>query len=121
MSLIEEALRRVKDPLVPPASSAPATPAQKLRQTPVSPATPAAHSWSPLPASSTSRTPHTPSVAPLTMAALAVLALPAALIVGGAVWFTQGSRKSVSVEQPASESVDSKDRKSTRLNSSHSS
>lgn len=88
MSLIEEALRRVKDPLVPPASSAPEKPAKKPRQAQVSQATPAAHSWSPSPAASASRTPSS-SLAPLTMVTLAILALTAALIFGGAVWMWQ--------------------------------
>lgn len=112
MSLIEEALRRVKDPLVPPASSAPEKPAKKPRQAQVSQATPAAHSWSPSPAASASRTPSS-SLAPFTMVTLAVLALTAALIFGGAVWMWQtlnGNQSSTVSDKPAtSEPSDSND------------
>jgi len=81
MSLIEEALRRVKDPLVPPASAT----AQKPRKAAV-PQTPTAHSWPPTPPPS----PVPPAAATpttlLTMVTITILGLTAALIAGGAIW-----------------------------------
>ncbi|MBI4003658.1 MAG: hypothetical protein HY353_01430 [Candidatus Omnitrophica bacterium] len=81
MSLIEEALRRVKDPLVPPASTPPKTP----RKAAV-PQTPTAHSWSTTPPPSPVQPAAATPTALLTMVTIAILGLTAALIVGGAVW-----------------------------------
>ena len=82
MSLIEEALRRVKDPLVPPAS----TTAEKPRKASPTQAPPTAHSWSTTPASSPSQPAATSRLAPLTLVTVAVLGLTAALIAGGTMW-----------------------------------
>ena len=95
MSLIEEALRRVQDPLLPtvqspPKPSAAPAPGQPTAQ----PAQPTAHSWptavaspaaSARPAASTATTTNA-----LMIVAIAVLALTIALIAGGIFWF--GSR-----------------------------
>ena len=82
MSLIEEALRRVKDPLVHPA----ATKAEKPRTAAPSQARPTAHSWSTTPAPSPSQPAAASPITPLALATLAVLGLTVALLVGGAAW-----------------------------------
>ena len=82
MSLIEEALRRVKDPLIHPAP----TKAEKPRTTAPSQTRPTAHSWSPTPAPSPSQPAAASPISPLTLATLAVLGLTVALLVGGAAW-----------------------------------
>lgn len=102
MSLIEEALRRVKDPLVPPPSTKPKTP-QKASPPP---AMPAPHSWSTTAASAPSQSTNSP-VTPLTLVTLAVLGLTVALSLGGAVWMWNnfGSRLSVTATPTTSEAV----------------
>src|SRR3989338_9241750 len=99
MSLIEEALRRVKDPLVPPSSTKPKTP-QKASPTP------APHSWSTTAASAPPQSVNAP-VSPLTLVTLAVLGLTVALLLGGAVWMWthSGSRLSVTASPTTSETV----------------
>ena len=101
MSLIEEALRRVQDPLrafeqkTSPSSSAPpaTTPTQS----------PSVHSW---PTTSPIATPSpTPSTHPsnvVVFVALAVLFFTAVLIVGGAVWMTRtfGEKSSAGMGSP---------------------
>lgn len=83
MSIIEEALRRVQDPLLPPAKPSPApTP-----DGPVEPERrPAAHPWQPAAPSSPAAPTLQPQTLPLTAVALAVLLLTTALIIGGAFW-----------------------------------
>ena len=81
MSLIEEALRRVKDPLVPPAS----TPAKTPRKAAV-PQTPTTHSWSTTPPPSLVPPAAATPMTLLTMVTIAILGLTAALIFGGAIW-----------------------------------
>ncbi|PIQ84229.1 MAG: hypothetical protein COV75_03180 [Candidatus Omnitrophica bacterium CG11_big_fil_rev_8_21_14_0_20_63_9] len=85
MSLIDEALRRVKDPVVedtrtsPGKASAPAAPA-------ATPAPAPAHSWSAAPGASPARPAAAadgPSTRMLTVVALAVFALTILLILGG--------------------------------------
>ena len=102
MSLIEEALRRVKDPLVPPSSTKPKTP-QKASPPP---ATPAPHSWSTTAASAPPQSANSP-VSPLILATLAVTGLMVALLLGGAVWMWNnfGSRRSVTASPTTSEAV----------------
>lgn len=82
MSIIEEALRRVQDPLLPPAKPSPAPapdrPADPERR-------PAAHPWQGAPARPAAPTLQ-PQTLPLTAVALAVLLLTTALIIGGAFW-----------------------------------
>ena len=82
MSLIEKALRRVKDPMLPPAS----TTVEKPRTGSPSQEPPTAHSWSTTPVSSPSQPAAASPITPLTLATLAVLGLTVALIVGGSVW-----------------------------------
>ena len=83
MSIIEEALRRVQDPLLPPAKKAPAPapdrPAAPERR-------PVAHPWQQAAPSSPAASTLQPQTAPLTAVALAVLLLTTALIIGGALW-----------------------------------
>ena len=102
MSLIEEALRRVKDPLVPPSSTKPKT-TQKASPPP---AAPAPHSWSATAASAPPQSANSP-VSPLTLVTLAVLGLTAALLLGGAVWMWNsfGNRRSVTASPTTSEAV----------------
>src|SRR3989338_6202222 len=99
MSLIEEALRRVKDPLVPPSSTKPKTP-QKASPTP------APHSWSTTAALAPPQSVNAP-VSPLTLVTLAVLGLTVALLLGCAVWMWNhsGSRRSVTASPTTSETV----------------
>lgn len=90
MSLIEEALRRIQDPLLPtqqPGSSKPAS-----KQPGLDAPTPA-HSWTP----DAPPRPQAPSTAQRTTNALmatttAVIALTAALVAGGAIWLLQTAR-----------------------------
>ena len=85
MSLIEEALRRIQDPLLPTQQTAP-KPAVKHAPSPT-------HSWTPAAPPS----PQAPSAAQRTTNALmattvAVIALTALLVAGGAVWLWQTAR-----------------------------
>ena len=82
MSIIEEALRRVQDPLLPPATPSPA-PAPNRPAAPEHP--PATPPWQGAPTRPAIPT-FQPQMAPLTAVALAVLLLTAALIIGGAFW-----------------------------------
>ena len=76
MSLIEEALRRVQDPLIPH-QHAKAPPAP-VKQTPRAERPTPAHPWS--------TTPPATSVNPLLAVAVAVLTLTAVVVIGGAFW-----------------------------------
>ena len=82
MSLIEEALRRMKEPLIPPA----ATKAKPPQEASPSQAPMAAHSWSQTPAPSPSQPATATRLTPMTIVTLAVLVLTAALMIGGATW-----------------------------------
>jgi len=80
MSLIEKALRRARDPLIPPEQTAP----QNVRQAPAEePKT--VHSW-PTSPSATTPGPALQTSPALVVVAVAVLALTAALLIGGMVW-----------------------------------
>ena len=81
MSLIEEALRRVKDPLVPPSTTA-KTP--RKGSSAKAPAT--AHSWSTTSAPASSQPVSTAPAVPLAMVTIAILGLTVTLIFGGALW-----------------------------------
>ena len=85
MSLIEEALRRVQDPLLPaPGATAPSPKKQAAAPTPNAAKV---HSWASAPPAAPGR--HAASPRPvnvLVTVALAVLALTVALIAGGAFW-----------------------------------
>jgi len=99
MSLIEEALRRVKGPLVPPSTTAKTFRQPDAAQTPV-----AAHSWSAPPAPSPSQPATAGPAALLTMVTIAILGLTAALIFGGALWMwrtMQGNARIESAVGPA--------------------
>ncbi len=82
MSIIEEALRRVQDPLLPPAKKSPAPapdrPAEPEHR-------PVVHPWKAAPTNPAAPMLQ-PQTAPLTAVALAVLLLTTALIIGGAFW-----------------------------------
>lgn len=93
MSLIEEALRRLREPLLNlPATEAP-PPTPTRSQEPVS-----AHPWPVTPPApySGSRVPSRMTISPLVLIALAVLALTVGLLAGGAVWL----RHSVTSPRP---------------------
>ena len=93
MSLIEEALCRVKDPLVPPSSMAKAPRKAASAQTPAT-----THSWPTASAPSVSQ-PATPAPAALlTMVTIAILGLTAALIFGGAIWMWRTMNGNARVE-----------------------
>ena len=99
MSLIEEALRRVKDPLVPPATTA--KPPQKAASA-QAPAT--AHSWPTTPSPAPSQPAAAAPAALLTMVTIAILGLTAALIFGGAIWMWRtlnGNARVDSAAEPA--------------------
>ena len=83
MSLIEEALRRLREPLLNLPSTAPPPPAPTPSQEPVS-----AHPWPITPPApySGSRAPSRRAISPLVPIALAVLALTVGLLAGGAFW-----------------------------------
>ena len=86
MSLIEEALRRIKDPLMTPQPQ-PTHKSPNARQNPL----PAAHSWAAIP-SDPALTRSTTSPPPqhlLVIVATAVIGLAAVLIMGGAMWMSR--------------------------------
>ena len=86
MSIIEEALRRVQDPLLRPAKQPPAV-APQPQAAPQPPRPAPAHSWEAPPARSVpSPSPLPAQITPLTAVAVAVLALTVALVIGGAFW-----------------------------------
>ena len=82
MSLIEEALRRIQDPILTKHASGVQAPP---RPTPASEPPPIAHSWPttpPFPALPASP----PSVNPLLAVSFSVLALTSVIVIGGAFW-----------------------------------
>ena len=81
MSLIEEALRRLKDPLIPTEPKG----TQASPPTPASETTPA-HSWSTTASPSATPMPAKQATNVLVVTAVAVLAL-SALLVGGGIWW----------------------------------
>lgn len=82
MSLIEEALRRVQDPLIPHQhAKAPPVP---VTQTPRAEQPTPAHPWSTTPPATSA--PPTVGINPLLAVAVAVLALTAVVVVGSAFW-----------------------------------
>lgn len=86
MSLIEEALRRVQDPLIPKQSSG-SLPAPAPKQKPAVQERPVVHSWTTQPSSAPLGIPPTHSSRnPLIVVALAVFALTVMFIIGGAFW-----------------------------------
>ena len=100
MSLIEEALRRVKDPLVPPSTT---VKAPRKAAPPQTPAT--AHSWPTTPASSASQPAAAASAALLTMVTIAILGLTAVLIFGGAIWMWRTLNGKTRVESAREETT----------------
>ena len=87
MSLIEEALRRIKDPLLPGQG----TPSKRqgAREE-----TPPAHPWSANPPPSSSAATSAPHTTPaLVGVTVVVVALTAALIIGGTLWMRQVLRE----------------------------
>ena len=99
MSLIEEALRRVQDPIVSGKKAAPQAPSkeskQAERETPREPAP--AHSWSPTPQPAAlaripaTTAPHTTQA--LMVVAFTILAFTATLIAGGFFWMSRTPRQ----------------------------
>ncbi|MBI4342512.1 MAG: hypothetical protein HY599_04005 [Candidatus Omnitrophica bacterium] len=83
MSLIEEALRRVQDPVVSSQQAAPPKPARKEAKEPAE--TPA-HSWPAAPPTPASGAPAQRATNALMAVAVVVMALTVALIAGGAMW-----------------------------------
>ena len=86
MSLIEEALRRIQDPVVssPPPTTSPerqATPSPSPSPAPVTP-----HSWT---ATAPTRTPTTVKPSALLIVAAAIMGLTALFVIGGAVWISR--------------------------------
>lgn len=102
MSLIEEALRRVKDPLMPTTSAKP----QPAPNAPSPRASPVVHSWS---ATGTPALPQSGGspASPVTLVMLAVGGFTLALLVGGAVWMWNlyGNRLSVTITPTPSETA----------------
>ena len=92
MSLIEEALRRMKDPIL---TAQPAPPSTAPKRKPDD--TPAAHSWSAMarPASAQPRT-----INALIGVTLAVLTLTAVFLAGGAFWLSRTLSKSQAAPIP---------------------
>ena len=85
MSIIEEALRRVQEPLLPPAKKPAVSPPPQAAPQAARPAP--AHSWEAAPALSVpSPSPLQSQTTLLTAVAVAVLALTVALVIGGAFW-----------------------------------
>jgi len=97
MSLIEQALRRVQDPLVArsPASQSEAPPAAAPAPTQAAPA----HSWPTAPAAPAPEAPLRTSV--LVAAALALCALSGGLVIGGAFWMGRVVGRPASAEPVA--------------------
>ena len=95
MSLIEEALRRVQDPLLQKsATAAPQAPPKKPAATPEPPA----HPW---PMGSQFPSPAAPPVNPLLAVTLTVLALTVLVVVGGALWMGRAIGTAPVPAQPA--------------------
>ncbi len=84
MSLIEEALRRLKDPLI---TTTPEPPPTKPGAQKIAPQEAASiHPWSTTPSTPVVQQPAQPVTHALVAVAVAVLALTLALIIGGALW-----------------------------------
>lgn len=107
MSLIEEALRRIKDPLLSPEEPLPASPPPAPKIPP--PAQPApAHSWTPAPpAPAGGQAPQPTQATHLLIAvSLVVLVLAAGLIAGGVFWMGRTmTRTAVALTLPADSPV----------------
>ena len=81
MSLIEEALRRIQDPLLTKHAAHASAPPELKTEPP-----PAVHSWQTTPSPFPLPPAATPSVNPLLAVSFSVLALTAVIVIGGAFW-----------------------------------
>jgi hypothetical protein len=101
MSLIEEALRRVKDPLVSQPKTQTTKPEQAIQSAP-----PLVHSWSPEPSTSHPRQIASRQTAPVLIGvALAVLGFTALLLIGGGLWLGRTLRSARPAESVTSQNV----------------
>lgn len=101
MSLIEEALRRVQDPLIPHqhVQAPPSTAKQKPRAEQTSPA----HPWATTPPAPAPAAPPMVGINPLMAVAVAVLALTVVFVIGGAFWMGRTMARTESREAALTE------------------